>query len=70
MKGSRENELVCAEVIGVPMTSANVACAKKLRRTRRKERVMKCWLRLLKAEQTYPLGEALGQHRREKQLNE
>jgi hypothetical protein len=73
-EAEKMNELVCTGVMGVPMTSANVPCAKKLRRTRRKERVlervMKCWLRLLKAEETYPLREALGQKRREKQLNE
>jgi hypothetical protein len=68
------NELVCTGAMGVPITSANAACAKELGTTSRKEtvleRAMKCWLRLLKADQTNPLRDALGQQRRDKQPDE
>jgi hypothetical protein len=73
-EAGKMNELVCTGVMEVPMTSANVACAKELRRASRKEKVLeraiKCWLRLLKADQTNPLCDALGKQRREKQLDE
>jgi hypothetical protein len=64
VKGWREaekmNELFCTLVTGLPMASA-----KELGPTSRNDRVMKCWLTMLKACRINPLRDALEEHMKE-----
>jgi hypothetical protein len=58
-----ETGLFCKRVRGAQVTSAIGACVRELGRSNRKEklleRVTEYWLRLLEADETNPIGDAL-----------